>query len=57
MDKTAGRFSFDEWYRQNKDAWNKRRRTRYHTDREYRERVLAGNRRSKRNRKPADGSI
>ena len=42
---------FREWYEQNGDELNKRRRNRYQTDPEYRERVLAQNRDARRKKR------
>lgn len=42
---------FQEWYRDNGDELNKSRRERYHTDPEYREKVLEQNREARKRRR------
>jgi DNA-binding transcriptional MerR regulator len=42
---------FKEWYRDNGDELNKSRRTRYHTDPEYKERILQQNREARKRRR------
>ena len=44
-------WNFREWYESNKEAFNNKRKDRYHSDPEYRARVLEQNSKSRERRK------
>lgn len=46
-----GRFSYDDWYEENKTEFNKDRRSRYENDPEYRAKVLEWNRESRKRKR------
>jgi hypothetical protein len=45
--KDAGETRFSRWYKSNKDTLSKQRKQRYHTDPEYRQKIIAQNRANK----------
>lgn len=50
-------WTFTAWYQQNGDALNERRRNRYETDPDYKDKVLRQNRESRRRKKLKDAEI
>lgn len=47
-------WSFEDWYRRNKEAFNEKRRARYNQDKAYRKRVLETNKKSREKYKSRD---